>query len=111
WRRPCAAAAPGTPTGKTGTARSQVVGVSFDVTVRACDDQWNTVTTVTNAMQILSSNANATLPPNAQLIAGQRVFTVRFNAGGTFNVFAHDLTDATIPDGASPAVTAAAPAS
>jgi FlgD Ig-like domain len=96
--------APGTGSGKTGTPRAQVVGVPFDVTVRACDNTWNLVNTVTNAIQILSNNGTATLPPNAQLVAGQRVFTVKFNAGGTFNVFAHDLTDATIPDGASAAV-------
>ncbi len=98
--------APGTPSGKTGTPRAQVVGVPFDITVRACDDTWTTVTSVTNAMRILASDASATLPPNAQLVAGQRTFTVTFNAGGTFNVFAHDLTDATIPDGASAAVSA-----
>src|SRR5580765_419871 len=96
-------AAPGTSSGKTGTARAQTVGVPFDITVRACDNTWNTVTTVTNAMQILSSDGSATLPANAQLVSGQRIFTVKFNAGGRFNVFAHDLTDGTIPDGASAA--------
>src|SRR5580765_5976922 len=99
-------AAPGTSSGKTGTARAQTVGVPFDVTVRACDNTWNTVTTVTNAIQILSSDASATLPAPAQLINGQRTFTVTFNAGGTFTVFAHDQTDGTIPDGASSAVRA-----
>jgi hypothetical protein len=57
-------------------------------------------------VQILSSDASASLPPNAQLISGQRTFTVTFNAAGTFTVFAHDLTDGTIPDGASTAVPA-----
>jgi hypothetical protein len=96
--------APGTPSGKTGTPRAQVVGVPFDITVRATDNTWNLVNTVTNAMQITASDASATLPPNAQLIAGQRTFTVTFRAGGNFNVLAHDLTDATIPDGASASV-------
>src|SRR5580765_5506927 len=99
-------AAPGTSSGKTGTARAQTVGVPFDVTVRACDNTWNTVTTVTNAIQILSSDASATLPAPAQLINGQRTFTVTFNAGGTFTVFAHDQTDGTIPDGTSSSVQA-----
>ena len=99
-------AAPGTSSGKTGTARAQTVGVPFDVTVRACDNTWNTVTTVTNAIQILSSDASATLPAPAQLINGQRSYTVTFNAGGTFTVFAHDQTDGTIPDGTSSAVQA-----
>src|SRR5262245_65732571 len=53
--------APGTGSGKTGTPRAQVVGVPFDITVRATDNTWNLVTTVTNAMQITSSDASATL--------------------------------------------------
>ena len=98
--------APGTSAGKSGTPRAQTVGVPFDVTVRACDTSWNVVTTVTDAIQILCSNASATLPAPAQLVAGQRVFTVTLNAAGTFTLQAHDQTDATIPDGASAAVSA-----
>ena len=98
---PGESAAPGSPSGKTGTAQAQTAGVPFTITVRACDDTWNTVATVTNAVQILSSDASATLPSPAQLVAGQRTFSVTFNAGGTFTVFAHDQTDGTIPDGTS----------
>src|SRR6185436_13389619 len=46
----------------------------------------------------------ATLPANAQLVAGQQTFSITFNAGGTFTVFAHDETDGTIPDGTSASV-------
>ena len=99
-------AAPGTPSGKTGTPTAQTVGVAFNVTVRACDNTWTTVTSVTNAIQILSSDASATLPAPAQLVAGVRTFSVTFNAGGTFTVFSHDQTDGTIPDGASSSVSA-----
>lgn len=94
-------AAPGTPTGKTGTPRAQTVGVPFTFTVRACDDTWNTVATVTDAIKILSSDASAALPANALLVAGQQTFSITFNAGGTFTVFAHDETDGTIPDATS----------
>ena len=97
-------AAPGTTTGKTGTPRTQTVGVPFTLTVRACDDSWNTVTTVSDAIQLLSSDASATLPPVAQLSSGQRLFTVTLNAAGTFTFQAHDQTDQTIPDGASAGV-------
>jgi hypothetical protein len=96
--------APGTPTGKSGTPRAQTAEVPFNITVRACDDTWATVPTVTNAIQILSSDASATLPAPAQLTGGTGTFTLTFNAGGTFTVFAHDQTDGTIPDGASAAV-------
>ena len=93
--------APGTVSGKTGAPQAQTSGVPFTVTVRACDDQWNTVGTVTDAIQILASDASATLPPSAQLAAGTNTFTVTFNAAGTFTVYAHDQTDNTIPDGTS----------
>ncbi|HKQ58984.1 MAG TPA: FlgD immunoglobulin-like domain containing protein [Candidatus Eisenbacteria bacterium] len=97
-------AAPGTPSGKTGTPQAQTSGVPFSVTVRACDSGWNLVPATTNAIQILASDASATLPATAQLVGGTRTVQVTFNAGGTFTVFAHDQTDNTIPDGASASV-------
>ena len=94
-------AAPGTTSGKTGSPQAQTVGIPFTITVRACDSQWNTVTTVTNAVQILSSDASATLPSPGQLTSGTRLFTVTLNGAGSFTIFAHDQADNTIPDGAS----------
>jgi len=81
-------AAPGTPSGKSGTRRAQTAGFPFSITVRACDDQWATVTTVTHSVSILASDASATLPAASQLTAGQGTFTLTFNAGGNFNVYA-----------------------
>ena len=98
-------AAPGTPTGRTGTPTAQTAEVPFTILVRACDDDWNTVTSVTNVVRILATDGSATLPSPAQLDAGEKIFTVEFNAGGTFTVFAHDETDQTIPDAASSPVT------
>ena len=83
-------AAPGTSTGKTGTPRYQTANTPFTITVRACDSQWNLVNTVTDAIQILSSDASATLPPATQLQAGVGTFTVTLNAAGNFNFQAHD---------------------
>jgi hypothetical protein len=99
-------AAPGTPSGKSGSARAQTVGVPFTITVRACDSGWNTVTTVTDAIQTLCSDASATLPAVKQLASGVTTMSVTFNAAGTFTVYAHDQTDGTIPDGASAATPA-----
>jgi hypothetical protein len=93
--------APGTTSGKTGSPRAQTTGVPFDVTVRACDATWNLVPTVTDAVQLLSSDASATLPAPAQLVAGTLTVSVTFNAGGTFTIQAHDQTDGTIPDATS----------
>jgi hypothetical protein len=94
-------AAPGTPSGKTGTPKAQVSGIPFDITVRGCDNTWTVVPTISNSIQVTSSDAAATLPQPAQLQSGVRTFTVTFNAAGTFNILAHDQTDNTIPDGTS----------
>ncbi len=102
---PGEAAAPGTPSGRTGTPIPQAAEVPFEVTVRACDDTWSTASTITNTIQVLASDGSATLPAPAQLAAGEGSFTVALNAAGSFTVFAHDLTDNTIPDGVSTAVT------
>ena len=98
---PGESAAPGTPTGKTGTPNKQTAGVPFTITVRACDSNWNLVATVTDAIDILCSDVSATLPSPALLAGGTATFQVTFNAGGNFQVLAHDQTDTTIPDGAS----------
>jgi len=94
-------AAPGTPTGKSGSPRNQTVGVPFSVTVRACDNTWNLVNTGTDVVAILASDASATLPAPSALSSGTATFTVTLNAAGNFTIFAHDQTDQTIPDGAS----------
>jgi hypothetical protein len=94
-------AAPGTFTGKTGTPLAQTAGVPFNVTIRACDSGWNTVTGVSDAIQILASDASATLPAPAQFSNGTLTASVTFNAGGTFTVYGRNQTDTTIPDGTS----------
>ena len=97
-------AAPGTPSGKSGTPTAQTSGVPFSVTVRACDDTWNTIPGNTHTIQIQATDASATLPVPAQLVDGTGSFTVRFNASGAFTVIAHDQTDPTIPDASSTVV-------
>ena len=97
-------AAPGTGSGKSGSPQAQVAGLPFTVTVRACDNSWNTVTSISNTIQLTSSDASATLPGATQLSSGQQTFQVTFNAGGNFTIQAHDETDGTIPDGNSASV-------
>ena len=97
-------AAPGTPTGKSGTPRAQTVGVPFTLTVNACDDTWTRVTSVTHSVQVLSSDASASLPAPAQLVSGAGTFSATLNATGSFTMFVHDQTDNTIPDGTSASV-------
>ncbi len=98
-------AAPGTPSGKTGAPEAQTAGVPFTITVRACDDSWNTVTSITHIVSITSTDESATLPANAQLVGGEVELTITLNAGGSFTISAHDETDPTVPEAASSFVT------
>src|SRR6266481_2361598 len=57
-------AAPGTASGKTGTATAQTAGAAFNVTVNAVDANWNLVNNLTDTVGITASDSNATLPAN-----------------------------------------------
>ena len=97
--------APGTITGKFGTPAAQTVGIPFTATIRACDDSWNTVTTITNVVLITSTDESATLPGPASLVQGQVNLSVTLNAGGSFTFSADDQSDPTIPTATSAYVT------
>src|SRR5262249_25760276 len=58
-------AAPGTPTGKTGTPNPQAAGTPFNVTVNAVDSNWNLVDTIADTVALTSSDSNPTFPANA----------------------------------------------
>jgi hypothetical protein len=87
-------AAPNTTTGKTGTPDPQTVGTAFNVTVNAVDAVWNVVPS-TDIVTITTSDSTASLPADAALSGGTRVFSVTFGSTGTFTVTAADVTDAT----------------
>ena len=99
--------APGTGTGKSGTPDDQVVGIPFDITVRACDAGWNTVASITHLVEITSTDDTATLPSAGNLTGGTATFTVTLNAAGQFTFTADDQTDATISDAESVGVVSA----
>ncbi|UCE03726.1 MAG: hypothetical protein JSW67_05940 [Candidatus Latescibacterota bacterium] len=103
---PGESAAPGTGTGKLGTPDAQTVGIPFDIRVRACDDSWNTVTSISDVVELSSSDAGATLPGQTALSAGEVTLTVTVNAAGSFTFSADDLTDPTIPQATSAPFTA-----
>ena len=79
-------AAPGSASGKTGTPSARTAGTAFTVTVNAVDANWNQVNTVTNTAGITSSDANATLPANAALVAGTQTFSVTLKTTGSATV-------------------------
>src|SRR5205807_8751169 len=76
-------AAPGSSSGKTGTPASQTAGAAFNVTVNAVDANWNPITNATDTVAITSSDANASLPANAALVAGSQSFTVTLKTAGS----------------------------
>ena len=88
-------AAPNTPTGKTGTPDPQAVGTSVNITVNAVDAVWNVVSSVTDTVDITSSDSTASLPADAALVNGTGSFTVFFGQSGTWTVTATDVTDST----------------
>ena len=98
-------AAAGTTTGKTGTPSAETAGTAFNVTVNAVDANWNVVSTVTDTVDITSTDANAALPADAALVAGTKTFSVTFKTVGSATVTATDVTDGTKTANTSPSTT------
>src|SRR6185295_18787105 len=97
-------AAPGAPSGKTGTPTAQTAGTTFNVTVNAVDANWNLVSS-TDTAGITSSDANASLPANAALVAGTKTFSVTLKTAGSRTVTATDSTDGGKTANTSPSIT------
>jgi hypothetical protein len=101
-------AAPATATGKTGTPTAAVSGTNIVVIVNGVDANWNVTPGATGSgytIQITSSDANAILPPNADLASGTRTFNVALRTAGSWTVTASDADDATKTPNTSPLVT------
>ena len=101
---PGESAAPGTPSGKTGTPNAQTAGTGYTVTVNAVDANWNVVST-NDTIQITTTDANATLPANAALVAGTKTFNITNKTAGTFTVTASDVTHTGMTANTSPSFT------
>ncbi len=89
-------AAPGTPSGKTGTPTQQAAGANVTVTVNAVDANWNLVNYVADTVAITSSDTMATLPNNAALSNGTGTFQIIFGSAGSQTVTATDVTNTNI---------------
>ena len=100
---PGEAAAPGSPTGKTGSPNVQTANGPFTVTVHAVDANWNVVSS-SDTVAITSSDASALLPPNAALVAGAGSFSITLETGGSATVSATDITDGSKTAGSSGAI-------
>ncbi|MDQ6793763.1 MAG: Ig-like domain-containing protein, partial [Chloroflexota bacterium] len=97
-------AAPGSPSGKTGSPNVQTANSPFTVTVRAVDAFWNPVAS-TDTVAITSSDAAAVLPANAALVAGAASFPITLESGGLATITATDVTDGTRTASTSPWIT------
>lgn len=98
-------ASPGASTGKTGTPSAQTAGSAVTVTVNAVDANWNLVNSITDNIGITSSDASATLPSNAVLVAGTKTYSVTFKTAGSATVTATDVTDGAKTANTSPSTT------
>ncbi len=87
-------AAPGTPTGKTGTPDPYSIATNSlaTFTVNAVDSNWFPITTVNDTIMITSSDNSASLPPNLPLINGTGQYSLQFGTAGTWTVTATDVT-------------------
>jgi hypothetical protein len=94
-------AAPETGTGKLGVPLDQTAGMPFQITVRACDADWNTVGSISHVVEIASTDESASLPEPVSLVDGETVLTVALNAGGSFTVSVNDPTHPSIPQALS----------
>jgi len=85
-------AAPGTATGKTGTATNLTAGTAFTVTVWAVDANWNPIPT-NDIVSLSSSDGAATMPTNAALVNGTKTFSVTLKTAGSQTITAADVTN------------------
>ena len=97
-------AAPGTGSGKSGSPSAQSARIPFTVTVNAVDANWNLVSSATDTVAISSSDGAATLPANAALASGSRVFTATLNSAGGQTLTATDITDGGKSASTSPSI-------
>jgi hypothetical protein len=67
---PGEASLPGSPLGRTGLPFPRVVGVPFAATVRAVDQYWNAVTTVTDSYALGTTASSSTLPGQPPMVGG-----------------------------------------
>jgi hypothetical protein len=97
--------APGTATGKTGTPDEVFLGVDIAVTVYAVDDNWNIVKSVTDTINLSSTDLSANLPADAAMTGGKVTFTATCNNQGTYTFTASDVTDSSKKSGTSTSMT------
>ncbi len=102
---PGESAAPGTPSGKSGSVLTQTAGSGYSVTVNAVDTNWNVVTSVADTVSITCTDPNDVLPANAALASGTKTFSLTNRTAGIWTITATDISDGTKSASTSPAIT------
>src|SRR6185369_16789518 len=85
--------APGTATGRGGTATDQSINYAFTVTALATDQWWNPVGGATDVVHITSGDPNAVLPPDEAMVNGVSDLQVRLATGGFQQISVSDVTN------------------
>jgi len=89
--------APGTETGRTGTATDQSINFAFTVTVYATDGWYNPVTGVTDVIRLTSNDPLAELPGDTPLENGRADLAMRLSTGGYQQITASNVTRPAMP--------------
>jgi hypothetical protein len=84
--------APGTVTGRTGTATDQSINYAFTVTVLATDQWWNPVGGVSDVVHVSSGDPLAQLPADQALVDGEADLNVKLATGGYQLISASDVS-------------------
>ena len=69
--------------------------------MNATDDNWNVIS-VSDLVQLTTSDPYAILPPVTNLTNGTATLSVTINSNGTHTITADDITDPTVANGVSP---------
>src|SRR5213075_2783881 len=84
---------------------ASTAATAFNITVNAVDNFWNVVNTVTDMVDISSTDANATLPADTALVSVTRTLSVTFKTSGSQTLTATDVTDGSKTANTCPSMT------
>ena len=92
----------------TGAPATTTAGTPFNATVTAFDQFNNTATTYSGNVHFTSSDAQAALPADSELVSGSGNFSITLKTAGNDSITAADSADGTIKGTANVQVNAAA---
>ena len=101
---PGESAAPGTVTGRTGTPTAEVAGTGFNITVRAVDVYWNSVSSGDTVHIAQSGDANVIVPADTALVSGTATLSLtNILTGAGQTLTASDVSNGSITSDTSSA--------